>query len=290
MYEKSTQRKNKVVLFGFLALLGVVIWYIGSAWYESRKKEDQNSPALPSSDIDMTALKFLTPKEVLARLERQENLLLIDIRPEENYALEHVVDAVSLPVTTLNNFAPSSGQTIIVISGPEIPNTTLKGVHELFTERRFQFAFLQGSTVDWRFAGGNTISSGDPDSSLDYSKVIFIENTAVLPLVETLVSPLFLDVRAEALYQTSRLPGAIHIPLDTLERRRADIPKQKSIFVYGSNDFESYQAGVRLFDLGFFGVRVIRGGFELWQEKNLPLETLPQDSPVIPPPTTPSPQ
>lgn len=271
----ATDRKGIVVIIGLLSIVGIIVWYVGRAWYASRHDTPVGTDEAAATGVDMTELKFLTPKELLARLGREEKLLLIDIRPKESYAAEHIVDAISVPAPTLNAFAPGNGQTVIIISGPEIANETLKSIHLLFTDRSYQFAFLQGTVTDWRFAGGTTISSGDPESPLDYSKIIFIENDQVLALAATLVSPLYLDVRENELYTAGHLPGAINIPLHELERRRADIPRQKSIFVYGNNEFESYQAGVRLFDIGFFGVRVIRGGFDAWKEKSLPIETAP---------------
>lgn len=273
----AQQRGNSsVVIGGFLLILGIVIWTVGRAWYQGPDDTDASEdPTSVAEAVDMTELKFLSPKEVMTRISRSEKLLLIDIRSREAYDAEHVVDAVSMPAATLNAFAPGSGQLVVIISGPEIPNLTLKSIHQLFTERKFSFAFLEGSLADWILAGGSTISSGDPESPLDYSKVIFIEPEQVLPLAETLVSPQFLDVRSERLYAASHLPGALNIPLADLERRRNDIPRQKSLFVYGANDYESYQGGVRLFDLGLFGARAIRGGFGAWQEKNLPIEPVP---------------
>ncbi len=268
---QDSQHRSLAVLLGFLAILGVGGWYIGRHWFQKDTSEDQSSS--PTAEVALTDLRFFSAKEVLARLSRKEDILLLDVRTKEDYDLEHIVDAISLPAATLSAFTPGSNQLVVIIGNSEIPNETLKGIHLLFTERKFQFGFLQGTFADWRYAGGNTISSGNPESSFDYSKVIFIENDQVLPLAQELVSPLFLDVRSESLFKTSHLPGAINIPLDQMERRRADIPRQKSIFVYGANDFESYQGGVRLFDLGFFGARVIRGGFAAWQEKKLPTET-----------------
>ena len=276
---QTTAKNSLAVVFGFLAILAIGGWYIGRNWFETQEEERVLKEG-QELEIPLTDLKFFTAKEVLARLSRQENILLIDIRPKTSYDVEHIVDAISVPVTTLTNFAPGSNQLLIIIGNEELPNDTLKSIHYLFTERKFQFAFLQGTLADWRYAGGSTISSGDPESPFDYSKVIFINNDQVLPLTQELVSPLFLDVRSESLYKKSHLPGAINIPLDEMERRRNDIPRQKSLFVYGSNDFESYQGGVRLFDLGFFGARVIRGGFDLWQEKKLPTESETSQSPI----------
>ena len=136
--------------------------------------------------------------------------------------------------------------------------------------RNYTFAFLEGTITDWKFAGGTTISTGDPDSSLDYTKVIFITPEEVMRIVDTLADPFFIDVRSATDFQKSHIPGSINLPLAEFERRRSEIPQGKSIFVYGANDYESYQGGVRLFDLGFLGSRAIRGGFTLWQEQKLP--------------------
>ena len=140
MQGNQSRKNRRVVLIGFLAILVVIAWYVGRAWYD--KHHEANIQQDETSDeIKLTDLKFLYPKEVLARLDRKENILFIDIRPRESYDLEHIVDAVSVPATTLNTFTPGSDQLVIVISGPELPNDILKGVHLLFKERKFQFAF-----------------------------------------------------------------------------------------------------------------------------------------------------
>lgn len=273
--EKKTKNRGqgRVLFIGSLLVLGVIVWYGGRFWYEEHqesKVEDAKANQGETQATELTDLRFLTPKEILARLERQEKILFIDIRTKEEFDVEHVVDAVSVPVTIINNFSPTAGQLVIVISGQNIPNATLKGIHDLFTERKYTFAFLQGNTADWKLAGGATISTGDPTSLFDYSKVIFINPEQVPSAAQELSSALFLDIREESMFQKEHIPGAMNIPLVDLERRRADIPKGKSIFVYGSNDYESYQGGVRLFDLNFYGARVIRGGFLAWKEKTLP--------------------
>ncbi len=274
----NNRGRGRVVFIGFLLIIGVAFWYGGKLWYD-RYQEKEEEAAIKEqtvSDTALTDLRFLTPKEVLARRERQEDMLFVDIRSKEEFDTEHVVDAVSVPVTLLNTFSAHSGQLVIVVSGPAIPNQTLKGIHELFTERKYTFAFLQGSIVDWKLAGGTTISSGDPASLFDYSKVIFINPDQVPTIAQELSTVFFLDVREESAFEKEHLPGAINIPLSDLERRRSDIPKGASIFVYGENDYESYQGGVRLFDLNFFGARVIRGGFTAWKEKGLPTLALEQ--------------
>ncbi len=272
---RENKQQGRILLIGFMLILGVVAWYFGRYWYTNWQEEKAAAKAAieASTDVALTELRFLTPKDVLDRLERDENMLLIDIRQKEDFDIEHIIDSLSIPVTTINSFSSLQGQLIIIITGSEIPNETLKGIHGLFTERRYTFAFLEGTLNEWKAAGGTTISTGDPTSIFDYSKVIFIPPDQVSTTAIELSDPLFLDVRSVDAFKKEHIPGAINIPLSDLERRRTEISLGKSVFIYGENDYESYQGGVRLFDLNIFGARVIRGGFVAWKEKQLPITT-----------------
>ncbi|TXH01243.1 MAG: rhodanese-like domain-containing protein [Candidatus Moraniibacteriota bacterium] len=265
--------RGRIVLIGLLFVFGIIIWYIGRAWLQ--KNDDPATPvdATETVDTSLANVRFLTAKEVLARISRQENLILLDVRTRNEFDVEHIVDSLSVPVTTLATYSPPAGALLIIITGPDIPNQTIKGIDTLFKERQYTFAFLQGGLTEWNEAGGSTISTGDPESLLDYSKVIFVNLDEIEVAFNAAVNPRFLDVRSKELFEKEHLPEAINIPLNELEKRRSEIPRGTSLFVYGANDYESYQGGVRLFDLNFFGTRVIKDGLIGWKEKGLPLIT-----------------
>jgi rhodanese-related sulfurtransferase len=42
--------------------------------------------------------------------------------------------------------------------------------------------------------------------------------------------------------------------------------------VYGATEDDTFQAGTRLFDMGFIGLRTITGGFAAWNKQGLPTE------------------
>lgn len=267
----DSQQQGRILWLGFLLIIGIIFWYGWQFWHERAEIDSVADQGKSDSTIPLTDLRFLTAKEILARLKRNESIQFVDVRPREAFDTEHIVDALSVPVNLLSSFNPPPGKLLIVVSGAEVSNETLKGIHQLFKSRDYTFAFLEGTITDWKFAGGTTISTGDPDSSLDYTKVIFITPAEVMRIVDTLADPFFIDVRSAADFQKSHIPQSINLPLAEFERRRSEIPQGKSIFVYGTNDYESYQGGVRLFDLGFLGSRAIRGGFTAWQEQKLPV-------------------
>ncbi|MEP7163017.1 MAG: hypothetical protein ABI747_04645, partial [Candidatus Moraniibacteriota bacterium] len=46
----------------------------------------------------------------------------------------------------------------------------------------------------------------------------------------------------------------------------------KTFIVYGKDELSGFRAGVRLFDMRFFGERVLEGGFQAWKDKGFPVE------------------
>ena len=45
---------------------------------------------------------------------------------------------------------------------------------------------------------------------------------------------LFIDTRAESAYKTEHIKGAINIPVETIENRYKDVPKDKKVIAYCS--------------------------------------------------------
>ena len=90
-----------------------------------------------------------------------------------------------------------------------------------------------------------------------------------------------LDVRPREEYQAGHLPEAISIPLDELERRRSELPPQKTVVAYSRGPYCVY-ADVALELLAARGRKVARleEGVAEWQMAGLPLKRRPQAEPV----------
>jgi len=68
------------------------------------------------------------------------------------------------------------------------------------------------------------------------------------------------DVRTQAEYEEWHIPGAAHIPLDTLRDRHAEIPADSPVFVYCRVGFRGYMAARILMQSGFDHVFNLSGG------------------------------
>jgi len=91
---------------------------------------------------------------------------------------------------------------------------------------------------------------------------------------------LFVDVRERKEFQNGRIPGAINLPLDKMEKRGSNLPKDRSIVLYESGRSPgdvcaaSRAAGRVLLRNGFSAerVRVYQDGLAGWEKAGLPVE------------------
>ena len=84
-----------------------------------------------------------------------------------------------------------------------------------------------------------------------------------------------LDVRPMAEYDAGHIPGAISIPIEDLERRLSEVPRDQPVVAYcrGPYCVLAVQA-VELLRRHGFAARRLRDGFPEWREEGLPVEAV----------------
>lgn len=269
--EPTTTRRGegRVILILAFLMFGGAVFMLGKAWYEKQ----QDATTIVSKESGLTGLRFISAENILDRIKKSEDIRFVDIRPRASFEANHLIDSEWLGLAEIATYSAPTGQLIVVVYGEENANDQLRDVHSRFTEKKMTFAFLEGGIQNWIAKGGTVISESDPNSYIDQTKVLTIAPEKVIELQATLVRSVIVDVRSDREYREGHVPGSINIPFTRLEKDRSTIPSIGSIFVYGANESDTFQAGTRLFDMGFFGLRIITGGFEAWKAKNLPVES-----------------
>lgn len=266
--QKGGRGEGRVILFLAFLMFGGAVFMLGKAWYEKR----QDAATSISQESGLTGLRFISAENILDRIKKSEDIRFIDIRPRASFEANHLIDSEWLGLAEIATYSAPTGQLIVVIHGEENSNEQLRDIHARFTEKKMTFAFLEGGIQTWIAKGGTVISESDPNSYIDQTKVLTIAPEKVTELQATLVRSVIIDVRSDREYREGHIPGAINVPFSRLEKDRGTIPSIGSMFVYGANELDTFQAGTRLFDMGFFGLRIITGGFEAWKTKGLPVE------------------
>jgi rhodanese-related sulfurtransferase len=71
------------------------------------------------------------------------------------------------------------------------------------------------------------------------------------------------------------IPGAIRIPLEELETRQGEIPRDREVVLYCTcpNEATSAITAVKLQQVGISPVRPLQGGFHAWRQFGFPVES-----------------
>jgi len=83
--------------------------------------------------------------------------------------------------------------------------------------------------------------------------------------------PIVLDVRAPREREQKHVAGSVHVPLNHLADRMADLPRDRPILVYCAGGYRSSIAASLLKRRGFPHVGEIAGGIAAWEAAQLPL-------------------
>ncbi len=101
-----------------------------------------------------------------------------------------------------------------------------------------------------------------------------VEQISTQELNEWLASgaaPLLLDVREEAEYRVSHLPGAVRVDPDGAVALPAGTAKDTPIVAYCSVGYRSSAFAARLTEQGYTGVRNLEGSIFEWANRGLPV-------------------
>lgn len=103
-----------------------------------------------------------------------------------------------------------------------------------------------------------------------------IDRASLVAKLGTQSPPRLVEALPEKYYRDRHLPGALHLPLDEVESRAADVlpDKNQEVVVYcaSASCRNSDAAARRLGLLGYRNIHVYVGGKQDWEEAGLPVE------------------
>ena len=90
--------------------------------------------------------------------------------------------------------------------------------------------------------------------------------------------PVIVDVRSHIArsLQPRRIPGALLVPLDAVEKHVKDLPRDRDIILYCTcpNESSAANAAKLLMNHGFTRVRPLHGGLDAWIEAGYEVDVL----------------
>lgn len=261
-------RKESVIFFiGFLCIAGIIGFY-GRSYFHKKAPTTDIAPKVDTSSItDDMYISYATL--VQKRRENASNTIFIDIRPNDFFAFEHIPQSTNIPFEVIDSLNIKDGFNFVVITqaGNErgLAATAAQILHN--KNDKASIFILNGGFEGWKNSGGQIITFGNPESITDHSKVSYVTPEELKKRLDARQSHFIVDMRPKDVYDEGHVQGAVNLPLDQLEKFYGKIPAGARIVAYGNSELEDFQAGVRLFDLGFFSTEVLKGGYAGWKAK-----------------------
>lgn len=277
--EKKKQNDIYAVAIGGALVLLVGAYFIGKSLSTgddtsgSNETDDRIAAEERFSEASDGA-PFIDADDLTQKIKNGDKVRFVDIRSAEAYEIEHIKDSQRLPAGAFEGFSANQGEMVAIIFS-EDDVASFETAKNVFGRKSFPYSFLRGGLPAWRISGNPTVSIGDPRSFVDQAKIIYISPDDLKLLLDVDQESVFLiDVQSKDDYRKGHIKGAMNIPLDELEKRIGQVrtPVGRTIVVYGKTDVASFQAGVRISDLGTMAVRTLSGNEHLTSASGLPID------------------
>jgi hydroxyacylglutathione hydrolase len=210
---------------------------------------------------DLPALPPVEPAELKTLLA--EGGIALDVRPGEQFAAGHVPGSANIPLS--GQFASWAGALLGLAARPVLIAESLEAV----SEARMRLArvgledalgYLKGGVEAWSQAGL-------PLATLPQISVEALSGRLQESDLQVL------DVRREPEWEAAHIAGASWWPLDNFKVAPPEIDRNLPIAVHCKGGYRSMIACSLLQRAGFQNVINVIGGFDAWQQANLPSVT-----------------
>jgi rhodanese-related sulfurtransferase len=223
---------------------------------------------------DEAPLTFILTDELKARMKgpaERWDFTLIDSRARVEWEESRIPGAVSLPAENTKSelaklVADKSRTLIFYCNGPKCTKSQKAARTAIGLGYSRVLEYNQGLPA-WKehklAVAGKPLADFEPHALAAKDLDVARKDQAKAPVL--------VDVRPLDEFAKFHIPGSVHIPLDDLQARIAELPKRELVIIDHSGS-QSLIAG-RLFNhLGRKDVKRLGGGLQKWKEANLTLE------------------
>lgn len=271
MKKNHDQSKKNVwaAAIGFVLIILAVFATLGRPYFFPQNNGHQNASAAQN----LSKYKSISAKNLYALTQSAHPSVMLDVRDQNSFADEHILDSQNIDQPSLQKILASSDKNkayyLIDDSGP---TPTEIQVMDLFHQAGFKnVAYLEGGLTEWKNELYPTITIGDPYSFADQAKVSYISSDDLKKMLDANEELYIIDVRTTKEFSAGHIPGAVNIYLNDLETERRQIPLGKKIILYDNDSLWAFQGAVRLYEMGILNVFTLSDGFNAWTQKGYPV-------------------
>jgi len=217
----------------------------------------EGAPALATL-LELPPISALELKSML-----DDGVVVLDVRPGDQFAQGHVPGSINIALS--GQFASWAG-TILGLSARPV---LIADSPEQLSEAQLRLArvgiedakgYLKGAVEAWDQAG------------FALTELPQVTVQALQQRLQTNGAQV-LDVRREAEWHAGHIEGALWWPLDNFKVSPPEIDRDRPIAVHCKSGYRSMIACSLLQRAGYQNVTNVIGGFDAWQQANLPIQS-----------------
>jgi len=227
--------------------------------YFAKDAEINRTGAQPLSELP--ALRAIAPAELKNLLAEGE--IALDVRPGEEFAAGHVPGSVNIALS--GQFASWAGTVLGLGAHPVL----IAESEQQLEEARLRLARVGIEVLDGYLRGGVTAWKRSGFSLGVIAQMNVNEVATQLQAGEIQV----LDVRREGEWQAGHIAEADWAPLDYFSTALPDLDRNAPLAVHCKGGYRSMIACSLLQRAGYANVINLQGGFDAWQNAQLPVVT-----------------
>lgn len=218
-----------------------------------------------------TAFPNVTTDQLKQMIDTKANMVLVDARTPEEYAIAHIVTAISIPEKAFETAIaqlPKDKASRLVLYCNGIKCGKSKKLAAKLEPLGYTNIMIYGEGMPVWEERALPIVTGP-----GYGKKI--ETTKLKPAeVDALVKGgksdfVIVDVRDEMEFEEGHIPGAVNIPVEQFAAKSDRLPKEKKVIVYCNTGSRSYLAYKKLIGLSY--PSIYQTLFVEWKEAGLPV-------------------
>jgi rhodanese-related sulfurtransferase len=165
--------------------------------------------------------------------------ILIDLRPKKLIEQGHLPKAVEVAESGIDSMKeqfPKFKAAAIILYDQDGDTGLAKEAYKKISDWGYkQVSVLAGGYQGWEKAG-KQVAKGPVETKINYVRKLMPGEVELAVFKEAVENPskgwVVLDVRGKSEAAAGALPNTLNIPLDELEQRLADIPKDKQIVIH----------------------------------------------------------
>jgi hydroxyacylglutathione hydrolase len=210
---------------------------------------------------ELPALRAIQPSELERMLTQGE--MALDVRSGDEFAAGHVPGSINIALS--GQFASWAGTVLGLTAHPVL----IADSDQQIEEARMRLARVGMEALDGYLAGGVPAwkEAGLPVAHTRQITAVELQSRMQIGDVQVL------DVRRQPEWDAGHIEGATWWPLDNFKVSPPEVNRQIELAVHCKSGYRSIIASSLLERAGFRHIVNVVGGFDAWQEANLPVAT-----------------